>query len=99
MAVFKDFSKTEGKNNIQPIVTKMILQQDEAFNWEEINGKIKEKLKELGVPDCQINTFRVQYMILDTLKYYVEDGKIQESAGKYYPVARSEERRVIYSFI
>lgn len=99
MATLKDITKIKNTGDIQVLVTRMILQQDKPFNWESISEKIKSKLKELGVPDCQINTFRVQYMILDTLKHYVEDGKLKESAGKFYPVERTEERKVIYSFV
>ena len=99
MAILSDITKIENTGDIQVLVTRIILQQDKPFNWEAISEKIKSKLKELGVPDCQINTFRVQYMILDTLKYYVEDGKLKESAGKFYPVERIKERKVIYSFV
>lgn len=99
MAILRDITKIENAGDMQVLVTRIILQQDKPFNWESISEKIKSELKELGVSDNEINTFRVQYMILDTLKYYVEDGKLKESAGKFYPVERIEERKVIYSFV
>ena len=77
MATLKPFpDKITGLNETQAFITRTILSQKIFFTQEDILKEVSEKC-------LHADSWKVTNMVLETLEYLIELGKITEVAGKY----------------
>ena len=69
-------------NDIQRVITRIIYQKSE-FTWAEITEEITSFLKDKGVRETIVNSFRIKNMIYDTLELLMDDGEFLNYDNTY----------------
>lgn len=86
MCYFNDLERINNKNEIQTMITRIISSQTQRFNYESIVSEIQNRLRDLGVEESFINSFRLDEMISDTLDQMVGSGRIYTFNNVYVPI-------------
>lgn len=85
MCNFKELKSVKTLSDVQIVITRTILSQNQQFNYQSIVMKIKDVLHKYNVEQAIIDSFKVERMIADTLDQLVKLNRLSTFNNIYIP--------------
>lgn len=99
MCYFKDLNKLNDINEAQFQITRIISHQTKSFSYKDISVEIKKKLSDMGVSAHDLDSFKINNMISNTLDQMVDRGSLYCFNNIYLPKEKSTKPRNVFRFL